>query len=150
MNNYTLDQNTVIDSMVAVNTATKVQRKSHSSIVEGSIMERLMDFAYSIPDFRRTGKGNHRHKLGDIIMLIILARMSKRIGRADMIEFGKHYLRRFQSMNMLKNGIPSEATLCRIENGIDSMKLAEKMAEFSRMFHDELVNICWSSGNNQH
>jgi predicted transposase YbfD/YdcC len=142
MNNYTLDQNTVIDSMVAVNTATKVQRKSHSSIVEGSIMERLMDFAYSIPDFRRTGKGNHRHKLGDIIMLIILARMSKRIGRADMIEFGKHYLRRFQSMNMLKNGIPSEATLCRIENGIDSMKLAEKMAEFSRMFHDELVNIC--------
>jgi predicted transposase YbfD/YdcC len=142
MNNYTLDQNAVIDSMVAVNTTTKVQRKSHSSIVEGSIMERLMNFAFSVPDFRRTGKGNHRHKLGDIILLIILARMSKCIGRADMIEFGKHNLRRFQSMNMLKNGVPSEATLCRIENGIDSTALAGKMAEFSKLVHDELVNVC--------
>jgi hypothetical protein len=88
-------------------------------------------------------------------MLIILARMSKRIGRADMIEFGKHYLRRFQSMNMLKNGVPSEATLCRIENDVDSMELAGKMAEFhiiSRYirvfnamafaFYDTLIYLC--------
>lgn len=69
MSNYTLDQKTGSATMAAVNTTTNVQRKSHTSIPKGSIMERLMDFAFSIPDFRRTGKGNHRHELGDIIML---------------------------------------------------------------------------------
>jgi predicted transposase YbfD/YdcC len=101
-----------------------------------------MNFAYSIPDFRRTDKGNHRHKLGDIILLIILARMSKCIGRADMIEFGNQNLRKFQSMNMLRNGVPSEPTLCRVENGIDSTELANRMAEFSKIFHDELIDGC--------
>jgi hypothetical protein len=142
MNNYTLDQNKVVDAMAAVNTTAKVQRKSHSSIAEGSIMEQLVNFAYSIADFRRIGKGNYRHKLGDIILLITLARMSKCVGRADIIEFGKHNLRKFQSMNMLKNGVPSEPTLCRIENSIDSKGLAGEMAEFSKVFHDELTKIC--------
>lgn len=40
-------------------------------------MEKLMDFASSIPDFRRLSKGNIRHKLKDIIILMILARASK-------------------------------------------------------------------------
>lgn len=94
-------------------------------------MERLMDFAFAKPDFRRTGKGNHRHKLGDIVMLMILTGMSGQTGRADMIEFGKHNLRKLQSMHMLINGVPSESTLCRIENGIDSAGLARQMDEFS-------------------
>jgi len=76
MNNLTLDQKTGVDSITEVNTTTKIQRKYHKSIAEGSILEQLMNFALSIPDFRRTDKGNHRHKLRDIIMLIILARMS--------------------------------------------------------------------------
>ena len=33
-----------------------------------------MDFATSVPDFRRAGKGNIRHCLADIIMLMILGR----------------------------------------------------------------------------
>jgi predicted transposase YbfD/YdcC len=142
MNNLTLDQKTGIDSIAEINTATKVQRKSHTAIANVSIMERLKDFTFSISDFRRTGKGNHRHKLRDIIMLIILARMSKCISRADMIEFGNQNLRKFQSMNMLKNGVPSEPTLCRVENGIDSTELANRMAEFSKIFHDELTDGC--------
>ena len=89
MNNYTIDQKSVVDSMKAVNTATNVRRKLRNSIPEGSILEKLTDFAFSIPDFRRTDKGNIRHGLGDIIMLMIFARMSKCAGRADMIEFGR-------------------------------------------------------------
>jgi predicted transposase YbfD/YdcC len=142
MNNPTLDQKAGVDSIAEVNTATKVQRKSHTAIADMSIMERLKDFTFSISDFRRTDKGNHRHKLRDIIMLIILARMSKCISRADMIEFGKHNIRRFQSMGLLRNGVPSEPTLCRVENGIDSMELANRMAEFSKIFHDELADDC--------
>jgi predicted transposase YbfD/YdcC len=142
MNNLTLDQKTGVDSITEVNTTTKIQRKYHKSIAEGSILEQLMNFALSIPDFRRTDKGNHRHKLRDIIMLIIFARMSKCISRADMIEFGKHNLSKFKSMNMFKNGIPSEPTLCRVENNIDSTELAKHMAEFSKIFHDELAHNC--------
>lgn len=142
MSNYTLDQKSVADSRTAVNTATNVQRKSRTSIPKGSIMERLTDFAFSIPDFRRTGKGNHRHELGDIIILMILARMSKCVGRADIIEFGRHNLGRFKSMGMLGNGVPSEATLFRVENGIDELGFAGRMAALSKDFHDELVKTC--------
>jgi predicted transposase YbfD/YdcC len=142
MNNLTLDQKAGVDTIAVVNTATKVQKKPHTAIADVSIMERLKDFTFSIPDFRRTGKGNHRHKLRDIIMLIILARMSKCISRADMIEFGNQNLKKFQSMNMLRNGVPSEPTLCRVENGIDSTELANRMAEFLKIFHDEIADSC--------
>lgn len=76
-----------------------------------------MNFASSVPDFRRTGKGNIRHRMADIIMLMILGRTSGRVGRAEIIEFGRHNLDRFRKMGMLRNGVPSETTLCRIENG---------------------------------
>ena len=48
-----------------------------------------MNFASSVPDFRRTGKGNIRHRMADIIMLMILGRTSGRVGRAEIIEFGR-------------------------------------------------------------
>lgn len=139
MNNFTLDQKTIVAPCQAVNSSTKLQRKSHCSIPEGSILEKLVDFAFSVPDFRRTNRGNHRHILGDIIMLMILARMSKCIGRADIIEFGKSNLNKFKSMDMLKNGVPSESTLCRVETGIEELGLADRMSNFTTAFNDELV-----------
>lgn len=142
MNNLSLDQKSSVDTDKAVNTDAKVRRKRRKYIPEGSILEKLMDFAFSIPDFRRTDKGNIRHGLGDVIMLMIFVRMSKCTGRADIIEFGKQNLRKLQSMGLLRNGVPSEPTLCRIENGIEELGIAEQMSAFSRMFHDELVKIC--------
>lgn len=103
-----------------------------------TILEKLKEFASSVPDFRRTGKGNIRHPLKDVIVLLILARMSKCVGRMEIIEYGRHNLVRFQKMDMLLNGVPSEATLCRIENGIDENKLAGKMQEFAESFQAEL------------
>jgi len=41
-------------------------------------------------------------------------------------------------MGMLKNGVPSEPTLCRVDNGIDALGFAEQMAEF----YEELVKAC--------
>ena len=101
-------------------------------------MERLVEFAASVPDFRRTGKGNIRHKLSDILVLTILARASKCSGRTEIIEFGRHNLRKFRSMGMLKNGVPSEPTLCRVEQGMDDLCLAEKMSAFMDTFRKEL------------
>lgn len=98
-----------------------------------------MEFASSVPDFRRTGKGNIRHRLDDILILMVLGRASKCIGRPEIIEFGRHNLKRFRKMGMLRNGVPSEPTLCRAEKGIDDLKLADKMQEFVETFHRELL-----------
>ena len=50
-----------------------------------SILEELRAFASSVPDFRRLDKGNIRHRLDDIIMLMILGRMAGCIGRAEIL-----------------------------------------------------------------
>ena len=45
-------------------------------------------------------------------------------------------------MGMLQNGIPSEATLCRVGNGIDDLAMADRMQEFVENLHEELLNSC--------
>ncbi|EJX10868.1 transposase, IS4 family, partial [gut metagenome] len=68
------------------NHAIKVVNKFGS---HDSILYKLKEFSSSVPDFRRLDKGNIRHRLDDIIMLMILARISRCIGRAEIIEFGR-------------------------------------------------------------
>ena len=104
----------------------------------GSVMEELVKFASSVPDFRRTDKGNLRHVLKDIIMLMVLGRASGCVGRAEIIEYGVFNLNKFRKMGMLRNGVPSEPTLCRVENGIDDLAMADRMQEFIALFHTEL------------
>lgn len=111
-------------------------------ITQGSILERLMNFASSVPDFRRCYKGNLRHRLSDIIILMILGRTCGHVGRADIIAFGKHNLNKLRKLGMLKNGVPSEATLCRIENGINDLDMADRMRRFARKYYRELLEEC--------
>lgn len=132
-----LDQDLSICDMTANRTA-KVQNKFDSNC---SILERLMEFASSVPDFRRLNKGNIRHRLSDIIMLKLLGRATGLVGRADIIEFGKHNLHKLRKMGMLKNGVPSEATICRVDNGIDAPAMANSMQKFSETFHEELHEV---------
>lgn len=103
-----------------------------------SILYKLKKFSSSVPDFRRLDKGNLRHSLDDIIMLMILARASKCVGRAEILEFGRYNLKKFRQLGMLKNGVPSEATLFRVEHGIDELALADRMQEFVELFHRRL------------
>ena len=117
------------------NHAIKVVNKFGS---RDSILYKLKEFSSSVPDFRRSDKGNIRHRLDDIIMLMILARASKCVGRIEIIEFGRHNLKKFRQLGMLKNGVPSEATLCRVEHGIDELALADRMQEFAELFHRRL------------
>ena len=84
-----------------LNHSTNIQNKS---IQKGSILDHLMKFAASVPDFRRCNKGNIRHRLNDIIILMILGRTCRHIGRADIIAFGRHNQNKFRKMGMLKNG----------------------------------------------
>lgn len=121
----------------ASNHNAKLQNKSESKC---SIFDRLMDFAASVPDFRRMDKGNIRHRLEDIIMLMVFARASKCVGRAEIIEFGRHNFNKLRKLGMLRNGVPSEPTLCRIENGIDDLDMADRMREFSEKYHRELLD----------
>lgn len=121
------------------NHAAKVLNKF---IPQGSILERLMNFAWSVPDFRRCDKGNIRHRLSDIITLMILGRTCGYVGRADIIAFGRHNLKKLRKMGLLKNGIPSEATLCRVENGVDDLSMADRMQAFAEGFRNELLKAC--------
>ena len=120
----------------ALNHAVKVQNKFKSKC---SILDRLMDFAASVPDFRRTDKGNIRHRLEDIIVLLVFARASKCVGRAEIIEFGRYNLNKLRKIGILKNGVPSEATLCRVENGINDLEMADRMQEFAQKYHREIL-----------
>lgn len=104
-------------------------------------MKHLREFAKSVPDYRRTGKGNHRHKLEDVLLLVILGRLGKCVTRADIIRFGNHHLKRFRTLGLLLHGVPSEPTLCRIFKHIDDEAMSNRMSEFAVAFHDELVGF---------
>ena len=72
-------------------------------------------------------------------MLMALGPASGCVGRSEIIEFGRHNLNKFRKMGMLRNGVPSEATLCRIANGVDDLAMADRMREFAKPFHRELL-----------
>lgn len=133
-----LDQSLSIDAHKPNHTAKVINK----FVPQGSILERLMNFAASVPDFRRCDKGNIRHRLNDIIILMILGRTCGHVGRSDIIAFGKYNLNKLRKMGMLKNGIPSGATLCRVENGIDDLAMADSMQAFAENFHNELFKAC--------
>lgn len=117
--------------------------KVHKKFDTGrSIFEELRAFASSVPDFRRLDKGNIRHRLDDIIMLMILGRITGCIGRAEMMEFGRYNLNKLHKMGILRNGVPSEATLCRVEKGINDMDMADRMQQFAEIFLDRLTCAC--------
>lgn len=126
-----------------VSTAAAAAYQSTKLIInfesQASIFENLRKFASSVPDFRRLSKGNLRHRLEDVIMLMLLGRLSGCVTRADIIEFGSHNLNKFRRMGMLRNGVPSEATLCRMDNGIDQEGMADCMQQFAEAFHVRLL-----------
>lgn len=75
-------------------------------------------------------------------MLMILGRISGHITRAQIMEFGRHNLNKLRKLGMLRNGVPSEPTLCRVENGINEMDMADKMQRFAEIFLDRLRCAC--------
>lgn len=77
---------------------------------------------------------------------MVLDRASGFVGRADIIAFGKHNIKRFHKMGMLRNGVPSEAPLCRVDNGINDCAMADRMQEFVEVFHAQLRS---RSGNRE-
>ena len=120
----------------ATNHTTKLTKHLQSG---GNILAKLLEFALSVPDFRRQCKGNYCHKLSDVIILMIFARASKCVSRAEIIAYGKHNLKKFQKMGMFMNGIPSEPTIWRIEYGINELVMADKMCVFAELFNQKLL-----------
>ncbi len=77
----------------------------------------------SIPDFRRNNKGNFKHRLCDIILLLIIARLAGCRCRREVIAFASRKHTQLKNLGILTNGIPSEPTLCRVENGVDPSEM---------------------------
>ena len=113
-------------------------KKKHLDCLRGSIMTHLRKFVSSVPEYRRTIRGNFKHKLEDILMLVILGRLSKCITRAEILQFGKRHLKRLQSKGLFPYGLPSEATLCRVFQSIDDEKMADRMSAFAEVFRKEI------------
>lgn len=113
-------------------------KKKHLDCLRGSIMTHLRKFVSSVPEYRRTSRGNFKHKLEDILMLVILGRLSKCITRAEILQFGKRHLKRLQSKGLFPYGLPSEATLCRVFQSIDDEKMADRMSAFAEVFRREI------------
>lgn len=101
-------------------------------------MTHLRKFVSSVPEYRRTSRGNFKHKLEDILMLVILGRLSKCITRAEILQFGKRHLKRLQARGLFPYGLPSEATLCRVFQSIDNEKMADRMSAFAEVFRREI------------
>ena len=76
---------------------SNILKKEHASYRRSSIMKHLKEFVKSVPDYRRTDKGNYKYKLEDILLLVILGRLGKCITSPDIIRFGKRNLKRFRS-----------------------------------------------------
>ncbi len=113
-------------------------KKKHFDCLCGSIMTHLRKFVSSVPESRRTSRGNFKHKLEDILMLVILGRLSKCITRAEILQFGKRHLKRLQAKGLFPYGLPSEATLCRVFQSIDDEKMADRMSAFAEIFRKEI------------
>ena len=78
-------------------------------------------------------KGNCKHRLADMLILVVLARVSGCVTRKDIVSFGTIHLDYLQdSLGILPNGCPSEPTLCRMESGIDEKTLASLVSTLSQ------------------
>ncbi|ABR43161.1 hypothetical protein BDI_1403 [Parabacteroides distasonis ATCC 8503] len=60
-------------------------KKKHLDCLRGGIMTHLRKFVSSVPKYCRTSRENFKHKLEDILMFVILRRLSKCITRAEMV-----------------------------------------------------------------
>lgn len=94
-----------------------------------------MDFASSIHDFRRSDRVNICHCLAYIIILMIFSRTSGHARRSVIIEFGRNNLNRFRKMGILGNGMTSKATLCRVEQRIDNLSMADRTRKYAETYH---------------
>jgi len=98
----------------------------------------LLNFIHSVPDYRRMNKGNCKHKLSDMLLLVILARACGCETRKDIVAFGTIHLSYLQDhLGILAKGCPSEPTLCRMEGGIDDITLASLVSTLSRKYVSE-------------
>jgi len=69
-----------------------------------------------------------------MLILTVLARLCGCSTRKEIIHFGEQNLQLLQSAyDILAKGVPSESTLCRMENSIDEDAFARLYSEFARL-----------------
>ena len=109
---------------------SSVSDEEHARSLHKGLPKELVEFVEAIPDPRRTKGGHIVYVLKDILLLELMARMSQCVTRKDIIEFGKSHLPKLQRMGILMDGVPSEPTLCRISQNVDSQTFKNLLHDF--------------------
>lgn len=79
----------------------------------------LTEYFSTIKDPRRTSKGNIKHKLTDILLLVLVSVLCRITDWDEMVDFGNHELDWFKKHGDFSNGIPSESTIRRVFLSLD-------------------------------
>ncbi len=109
---------------------SSVSDEEHAHSVHKDLPKELVEFVEAIPDPHRTKGGHIVYVLKDILLLELMARMNQCVTRKDIIEFGKSHLPKLQRMGMLMDGVPSEPTLYRILQKVDSQIFKSLLHDF--------------------
>lgn len=110
-----------------------------SEEMNGTILEAVAHFAMSVEDYRRTKKGNFKHPLSDLILLVVLCYLDGQIYYKDCIAFAERNLGRLQSTyGILKNGVLSVSTLCRMSQCVEHEMMSDMLQGFANRFADQL------------
>lgn len=86
----------------------------------------LYHFLSSQADRRRTEKGNIIYKLSDLLFIGVAGQLAGLRTRRSCLEYARSHLSFLNRHGILLNGVPSEATLLRADNGLDYENLIEE------------------------
>lgn len=116
--------------------------KSHKTPQQRILFSKIF---HPLNDPRRVNQGNHRHKLSDIIFLVISAVISGASDWDQIEVFGKSQIQWLRKFYPFKNGIPSHDTINRVISAIEPKLFNECFVkwinEISHLSKGEVVAI---------
>jgi DDE_Tnp_1-associated len=98
----------------------------------------MFDFFSKLSDPRR-GQGQ-RHKLNDILTMMIMAILSGAQGIKGFARFAASNKEELCETLKLKHGVPCFFTFRTIVNGLDEQLLAQKFTDWVKSYHPTLVD----------
>jgi predicted transposase YbfD/YdcC len=108
-----------------------INKKKEEQISEAWRRSLFHQIFSQVSEPRRTGKGNFRHQLHDIILLVVSAVLCGMDQWDEIADFGfeqQHWLRKYGSFC---NGLPSHDTINRVFSAIDPVEFSDCFSQWA-------------------